>query len=64
MIVASLFAMMGNVFANDYMNKNILFDLETFTWCFKNLHSVCYACLLIQAWGYSSIIFVMGYKMN
>jgi hypothetical protein len=62
MIVASLFALFLNLMAHDYVKKDMLIDLDTFLWCFKNLHIVCLTVLLVHAWGYLSIPYVIYYK--
>lgn len=36
MIIASMFALMLNLWVQDYVEKGIIFDMETFFWCFSN----------------------------
>lgn len=34
MMVASMFILMGNLWIQDYVEKGIIFDMDTFFWCF------------------------------
>ncbi|CAD8085668.1 unnamed protein product [Paramecium primaurelia] len=35
MMMASMFILMGNLWIQDYLERGIIFDMETFFWCFQ-----------------------------
>lgn len=35
MMMASMLILMGNLWIQDYVEKGIIFDMDTFFWCFQ-----------------------------